>query len=256
MTRVRSIIRRRFARESLKSNALLRIFPKGYAEICYSTLADGGCMIAWPRPPLPETLGFARRVPRDFFFVNNGLLLTGAVAYNAMLSLVPLAALLAVFFSRFFEEKLLMGAISTEVSLISPKATPMVVEGLESFLKSRQLVGLIGIGVLLFTTFYKVMPVMKISFRLALSGGATAAVMWEILRTGLVSCFTHLSMVNAIYGSMATTIILLLTMEAAAPIVLLGAQVIADLQRNILAGVPWYNYLGDTEKPVIYRSEN
>ncbi len=39
---------------------------------------------------------------------------------------------------------------------------------------------------------------------------------------------------------MATTIILLLSMEAAALIILLGAQVIADLQRNIQAETPWY----------------
>jgi YihY family inner membrane protein len=115
--------------------------------------------------------------------------------------------------------------------------------------------GFLGV-VLLFTTLYKVMPVTKISFRLALSGGATAAVMWELLRASLVSYFTHLSMVNAIYGSMATTIILLLTMEAAAFIVLLGAQVIADLQRNIVADVPWYYDLGEDEKPVLHRGEN
>lgn len=42
--------------------------------------------------PFARALGFARRALRDFFFADNGMLLTGAVAYNAMLSLVPLAA--------------------------------------------------------------------------------------------------------------------------------------------------------------------
>jgi membrane protein len=297
------------------------------------------------RIPFGRTAGFARRVLRDFFFVNNGLLLTSAVAYNAMLSLIPLAAVLAVFFSNFFEEKLLMDAITAEVSLISPKATSMVVGVLEDFMKTRKLAGWIGLGallffstmafrvlenafavifhrkavpikrsfwvsallpylfialvavglivltaitavidssagrtyalggfdfriqsiagyglyaagflglVLLFTTLYKVMPVTKISFRLALSGGATAAVMWEILRNVLVSYFSHISLVNAVYGSMATTIILLLTMEAAALIVLLGAQVIADLQRNIHADVPWYYDLGNEDAPPLH----
>lgn len=295
--------------------------------------------------PVRKTLGFARRVLRDFFFVNNGMLLTGAVAYNAMLSLVPLAAVLVVVFSNFFEEKLLMEAITTEVSLISPKATSMVVEVLVGFLETRQVAGWIGLVallffssmafrvlenafavifhrkivpkkrrfwvsallpylfialvavgliiltaitaviessrgrtyalggfdfgiqwiarvglhaagflglVLLFTTLYKVMPVTKISFRLALSGGLTAAVMWEILRNVLVSYFAHLSLVNALYGSMATTIILLLTMEAAALIVLIGAQVIADLQRNIRADVPWHHDLGDEPAPPLH----
>ena len=91
------------------------------------------------------------------------------------------------------------------------------------------------------------MPVTRISFRLALAGGVTAAVLWELLRTGLVSYFTHLSLVNAVYGSMATTIILLLSMEAAAFIVLLGAQVIAELQRSIRLGMPWWKELEEND---------
>ena len=39
---------------------------------------------------------------------------------------------------------------------------------------------------------------------------------------------------------MATIIIVLLTLEAVALILLLGAQVIADLQRNANAGIPWH----------------
>lgn len=297
------------------------------------------------RNPVGRTVGFARRVLRDFLFVNNGMLLTSAVAFNAMLSLIPLAAVLTVFFSNFFEEKLLMDAITSEVSLISPRATVMILEVLDGFMKTRKLAGWIGLVallffstmafrvlenafavifhrkavplkrrfwvsallpylfialiagslivltaitamiesttgwtyalggfnfgiqriavislyaagflglVLLFTTLYKVMPVTKISFRLALSGGLTAAVMWEILRNVLVSYFTHLSLVNAVYGSMATTIILLLTMEAAALIVLIGAQVIANLQRNIQADVPWYHDPGNDDAPPLH----
>ncbi len=261
------------------------------------------------------------------------MLLAGSVAYNAMLSLIPLAALLVVGFSHFVNEELLMEAVKTEVGLISPRAAPMVSDVLVTFVEAREIVGwvglvvllffssmafrvlenafaiifdkkaeyvkrsfwvsallpylfiaLIAIGlvfltaltaalessvgrrfgfggfsvglqwvvsialhitgflglVLLFTALYKIMPVTQISFRLALAGGVTAAVMWEILRTALVSYFTHLSLVNAVYGSMATTIILLLSMEAAAFIVLLGAQVIAELQRNRRMRLPWW----------------
>ncbi len=281
----------------------------------------------------------------NFFFRNNGLLLTSAVAYNAMLSLVPLAAVLVVIFSQFFEEDLLMEALTTEVSLISPRATPMLVDVLATFMETRKLVGWVGLGtllffssmafrvlenafaiifhrkvpsvkrrfwisallpylfiglvaaglivitaitalvestdgrsysigrvdiglhwlagggvhiagfvglVLLFTTLYKVMPVMKIPWKLALSGGVTAALMWELLRVALVSYFTHLSLVNAVYGSMATTIILLLTMEAAAFIVLLGAQVIAELHRGIENDMPWWH---DEEDVMMRMSE-
>ena len=104
--------------------------------------------------------------------------------------------------------------------------------------------GFLGL-VLLFTMLYKVMPTTAISFRLALSGGVTATILWEILRHLLVAYFTSMSFVNAVYGSMATTVIVLLTMEAAALIVLLGAQVIADLQRSMSAGIPWYEDADD-----------
>ena len=101
-----------------------------------------------------------------------------------------------------------------------------------------------GIGVLglvfLFTLLYIIMPVAKVSLGRALAGGITAAILWEIVRYLLVIDYTRVSMVNVIYGSMATIIIVLLTLEAVALILLLGAQVIADLQRNANAGLPWH----------------
>jgi membrane protein len=99
--------------------------------------------------------------------------------------------------------------------------------------------GVLGL-VLLFTLFYKIMPVTKVSFRRALAGGFTATFLWEITRHLLVAYYTHVSIVNILYGSMATIIIVLLTMEAVALILLLGAQVIADLQHRSDAGLPWH----------------
>jgi YihY family inner membrane protein len=101
------------------------------------------------------------------------------------------------------------------------------------------LTGVLGL-VLLFTLFYKIMPVAKISFRRALAGGLTATILWEIVRHLLVFYYTHISAINVLYGSMATIIIVLLTLEAIALILLLGAQVIADLQRSSNAGIPWH----------------
>ena len=101
------------------------------------------------------------------------------------------------------------------------------------------LTGLLGL-VLLFTLFYQIMPVAKIPFRLALAGGLTATILWELVRHLVVSYYANMSMVNILYGSMATIIIVLLTMEAVALILLLGAQVIADLHRSALAGIPWH----------------
>jgi YihY family inner membrane protein len=282
---------------------------------------------------MPKALRFATRVLRDFFLRNHGLLLTGAVAYNMMLSLIPLSAVLVVVFSHYSDQRLLMETLTAEVSLIAPGFVPTLNEVLGGFLRNRQVVGWIGLLVLLFfssmafrvledsiaiifhrplptlkrkfwvsalmpylfilivagglilvtsanaiidassqrshpipgvdamirnhlglivyltgflglvllfTLFYKIMPVARVSFRRALSGGVTAAILWEITRHLLVAYYTKVSIVNVIYGSMATIIIVLLTMEAVALILLLGAQVIADLQRNANAGIPWY----------------
>jgi YihY family inner membrane protein len=284
--------------------------------------------------PLPKWLRFASRVLRDFFLRNHGLLLTGAVAYNMMLSLIPLSAVLMVVSSHFFDQHLLMESLTSEVSLIAPGFAPTLTEFLEGFLQNRKIVGWIGLFVLLFfssmafrvledsiaiifhrplptlkrkfwvsalmpylfilivtvglilvtsanaiidahsqirhtfprldailqnhlghifyltgvfglvllfTLLYKIMPVAKVSFRRALAGGLTATFLWEITRHLLVAYFTNISMVNVLYGSMATIIIVLLTLETVALILLLGAQVIADLQRNANAGIPWHH---------------
>jgi YihY family inner membrane protein len=282
---------------------------------------------------LPKTLRFASRVLRDFFLRNHGLLLTAAVAYNMMLSLIPLSAVLMVIFSHFIDATLLMETITAEVSLLAPGFTPTLTEVLTGFLRTRGLIGWVGgisllvfsslafrvmedaiaiifnrplptlkrkfwvsalmpylfilivaggligitavnavidaqdqrnhqflgidallqrhvnhiiylIGVLglvlLFTLFYKIMPVAKVSFRRALAGGLTATILWEIVRHLLVFYYTKISVVNVVYGSMATIIIVLLTLEAVSLILLLGAQVIADLQRSANAGIPWH----------------
>jgi uncharacterized BrkB/YihY/UPF0761 family membrane protein len=56
----------------------------------------------------------------------------------------------------------------------------------------------------------------------------------------MVYYFASLSMVNVIYGSLATVVVMLLFMEIAFIILLLGAQVIAELQASASAGVPWW----------------
>jgi len=281
---------------------------------------------------LPKIIRFASRVLRDFFLRNHGLLLTAAVAYNMMLSLIPLSAVLLVIFSQFFDESRMLGTITTEVSLIAPGFASTLNEVLVGFLRSRGLIGWLGgisllifsslafrvledaiaiifkrpllelkrkfwisalmpylfiiivaagliaittvnaiidaqdqknhaflgiallhqhlnwiiyltgvLGlVLLFTLFYKIMPVAKISFRKALAGGLTATILWELVRHLLVAYYAKVSVVNVIYGSMATIIVVLLTLEAVSLILLLGAQVIADLQCSANAGIPWH----------------
>lgn len=282
---------------------------------------------------LPASLRFTLRVLRDFFLRNHGLLLTGSVAFNMMLSLIPLCAVLVVVVSRFIDPDLLMKTLTAELALIAPGFAPTVHEVVDSFMRNRGLVGVIGvltllffsskafrvledsfaiifhkplpslrrkfwvsallpylfilivagglilitaanaligsggrlhqwfpgavpiIGshagtivylsglcglVLLFTLLYKIMPVAKVSFHRALAGGFTATVLWELTRHLLVAWYARISAVNVIYGSMATIVVVLLTLEAAALILLLGAQVIAELQRNANLGLAWH----------------
>jgi len=92
------------------------------------------------------------------------------------------------------------------------------------------LFGIVG-EIALLTSLYMVMPVGRLALRHALIGGVTAALLWEITRHVLVWYFSTLSLVNLVYGSFAATILLLLSIEAAAIILLLGAQVIAEYER-------------------------
>ena len=92
------------------------------------------------------------------------------------------------------------------------------------------LVGIAGL-ILMLTSLYLVMPVGHITVRHALLGGITAAILWEITRHVLVWYFAKLSLVNIIYGSFATAVVVLLSIEVASIILLLGAQVIAEYER-------------------------
>ena len=92
------------------------------------------------------------------------------------------------------------------------------------------ILGIVG-EVLMFTSIYLVMPVMRVRFRYALIGGITAAMLWEITRRVLIWYYSAISMVNVIYGSIAITVVALLSIEVVAIILLLGAQVIAELER-------------------------
>jgi YihY family inner membrane protein len=101
-------------------------------------------------------------------------------------------------------------------------------EGVDALL--LYLLGVAGL-VMLLTALYLVMPVGRIAPHHALIGGLVAAVLWEATRHLLVWYFSTLSLVNVVYGSLATAVVVLLSFEAAAIIVLFGAQVIAEFER-------------------------
>lgn len=98
---------------------------------------------------------------------------------------------------------------------------------------SGTLLYLLGLGgeILVLTSVYLVMPVGRLSLRHALLGGVTAALLWEMTRHVLVWYFATLSQVNVVYGSLTTAIVVLLSLEIAATLLLFGAQVIAEYER-------------------------
>lgn len=266
---------------------------------------------------------FAAQVLRAFSR-NQGLLLAGAVAYYALLSVVPLLILTVIALSHWIEAAELLDTLGRYLEWLMPGQSRAIVAELANFLAHRDVVGWVllatmlffsslaftvlekamsviflhrfavrrrhfvvsallpyvyilclgfgllvvtlvagslqaigerSIGVLgrewslegvsglllyllglageifLLTSVYMVMPVGRLSWRHALIGGATAALLWELTRHALVWYFGTLSQVNVVYGSLTTAIVVLLSLEIAATLLLLGAQVISEYER-------------------------
>jgi len=95
--------------------------------------------------------------------------------------------------------------------------------------------GILG-EILLLSSLYLVMPIGRLAIHHALIGGITATILWELTRHFMVWYFSSLSIVNVVYGTFATAIIILLSLEAAAVILLLGAQVISEYERIDVGG--------------------
>ena len=258
------------------------------------------------------------------FKANQGLLLAGAVAYYALLSIVPLLILITIALAHWIEPSLLLDSIGRYLEWLVPGQSKPIVDELANFLNHKDVIGWVllgtmiffsglaftvlessmsviffhrvaerkrryiisvllpyayvlslGVGVLLvtlvsgslqalgerdieflgqswslggisgvllyllgvfgevfvLTSIYLVMPVGRLKFTHALMGGVTAAVLWEITRHVLTWYFATLSQVSVVYGSLTTAIVVLLSLEFAAILLLLGAQVIAEYER-------------------------
>lgn len=259
------------------------------------------------------------------FRANQGLLLSGAVAYYMLLSIVPMFAVILVVLSQVVEPQQLLATAHTYLELVAPGKSDELIGQIEKFILDWKVVGAVGLLSLLFfssmaftalenamlvifhhrakvkqrrflvsviipyfyilsialgllvvtslstmlnaaddklysffgstlsqaeaatsviyvmgfagelvllTSLYLVMPVGRILFRHALLGGLTATILWELTRHFLEWYFSTLSMVNLIYGSFASAIVILLCCEIAAVILLLGAQVIAVYEQK------------------------
>ena len=272
---------------------------------------------------------FARQVLKAFM-ANQGLLLAGAVAYYALLSIVPLLILFAIALSHLIDQAELLATLGRYLEWLVPSQSKPIVAELKNFLDHRDVVGWVlfatmlffsslaftvlenamsvifvhrvairrrhflvsallpycyilslGVGlmlvtlvagslqamgqesvrllghewslrgvsgvllyllgvageVFLLTSVYLVMPVGRLSMRHALIGGVTATALWEVTRHLLVWYFATLSQVNVVYGSMTTAIVVLLSLEIGAALLLFGAQVISEYER-LGRGVP------------------
>ncbi|MFP4904319.1 YhjD/YihY/BrkB family envelope integrity protein, partial [Paraburkholderia sp. BR14261] len=98
--------------------------------------------------PHGQALRFVTRHPLRFVFQvctafrrNQGLLLAGAIAYYALLSIVPLLILVAIAFSHFVGEQLLLDTLAHLLEWLVPGQSKAIVAELASFLAHRSVIG-------------------------------------------------------------------------------------------------------------------
>ena len=128
---------------------------------------------------------------------------------------------------------LLMTLVSGSLQAIGAESIDLLGRNWSLHGFSGVLLYLLGVTgeILVLTSIYLVMPVGRPSWRHALVGAVTATALWEITRHVLVWYFGTLSQIGAVYGSLTTAIVVLLSLEIAATLLLLGAQVIAEYER-------------------------
>ncbi len=258
------------------------------------------------------------------FRANQGLLLAGAVAYNTLLSVVPMMVLMVIALSHVVDQQELLATLRRALEYMMPGQGKVMVQGLAGILAHSDVIGwvlfvmmiffsslafgvlenafsviflhrvkdrrrpiafslllpfgyiafigvsfffatlafaqLVAIGeerivilgqvwslsgfsrlllyvagvvgeIVIISSIYYFMPVGRMSLRHALIGGATAGILWEVIRHGLKWYFATISRVEVLYGSLTTAIVVLLSLEIAAALLLLGAQVIAEYER-------------------------
>jgi len=92
---------------------------------------------------------FLLRVLRSFKR-NQGLLLSGALAYYTLLSIVPMSILALIVLSNFIGEERLFHTLSTYLEMVVPGYAATLTEQVRVFLEHRKAVGIFGFIVMLF----------------------------------------------------------------------------------------------------------
>jgi YihY family inner membrane protein len=98
---------------------------------------------------LRHPLAFVRQVLRGFV-ANQGLVLAGAVAYYALLSLIPLLILLLVALSHVVDESQVQAILGTYLNRLVPGESKLVLDQVSQFLEHRHALGWMMTGALLF----------------------------------------------------------------------------------------------------------
>lgn len=102
-----------------------------------------GCFV------LRHPLAFAVRVLRQFQ-VNQGLLLAAAIAYYALLALVPLVILLLVVLSQVINEAQLLDLLHRYLEQLVPGESDLILNQVAQFLGQRRVLGWAMAGTLMF----------------------------------------------------------------------------------------------------------
>jgi YihY family inner membrane protein len=92
---------------------------------------------------------FALRTLKSFR-ANQGLLLAGAVAYYALLSIVPLLILIVIALSHVLDQGELLQTLGRYLEWLVPGQSKAIVKELASFLGHRDVVGWVLLGTMLF----------------------------------------------------------------------------------------------------------
>ena len=99
-----------------------------------------------------EVFAFTRRVARRFV-LHHGLLLASAIAFDSLLSVVPLLALSLVLLSLVLDPSAVATLISLQLESMLPGAIEPVIRAYATFLERREAAGSLGaVGLLVFGT--------------------------------------------------------------------------------------------------------
>lgn len=98
---------------------------------------------------LRDPLRFLMRVISGFR-ANQGFLLSGAVAYYTLLSIVPMFAVILVVLSQLTDPQQLLETAGTYLELVAAGKSAVLIEQIELFLENWKVVGVAGLLILLF----------------------------------------------------------------------------------------------------------